>query len=126
MVNKVLKFLADVNVEKSIVDYLLETGYDVKWIPDYDCGIDDEDLLTIANEDQRVLITNDKDFGELIFFHKKHSAGIILIRVKEQQTEKKLELIRKLLMIYEEKILNHFTVITKTNFRFVYIGGIND
>ena len=30
-----LKFIADVNIEKSIVDYLKENGYDVKWIPDY-------------------------------------------------------------------------------------------
>jgi hypothetical protein len=40
-----IKFIADVNVEKAIVDYLLEEGYDVKWIPDYNREMLDEDLL---------------------------------------------------------------------------------
>jgi predicted nuclease of predicted toxin-antitoxin system len=58
-----LKFIADVNIEKLIVDYLKENGYDVKWIPDYNCEILDEDLLKLANLEKRILITNDKDFG---------------------------------------------------------------
>ena len=62
-----IKFLADVNVEKPLVDYLLEQGYDIKWIPDYDCEMFDEDLLQMASEEQRILITNDKGFGDLIF-----------------------------------------------------------
>ncbi len=35
-----LKYIADLNIEKGIVDFLLESGYDVKWIPDYNCGSD--------------------------------------------------------------------------------------
>ncbi|MEE8481246.1 MAG: DUF5615 family PIN-like protein [Desulfobacterales bacterium] len=119
-----LKFIADVNIEKGIVDFLLESGYDVKLIPDYDCGITDDELLEIANEEQRILITNDKDFGELTFLQKKHSTGIILIRIKEQQTSVKLELIRKLLLKYREKISSHFIVITKTKFRFISMEDI--
>lgn len=46
---EMLRFIADVNVERAIVDYLTENGYDVKWIPDYNCEILDEDLLNLAN-----------------------------------------------------------------------------
>lgn len=70
------------------------------------------------------LFTNDKDFGELTFFQKKHSVGIVLIRVKNQQTRIKLELMNKLLSKYGEKILNHFVVITETKFRFISMGDI--
>ena len=63
---KEIKFLADVNVEKPIVDYLLKQGYDIKWIPDYDCEMSDEELVQMANEEQRILITNDKGFGDLV------------------------------------------------------------
>lgn len=66
-----IKFVADVNVEKAIVDYLLEEGYDVKWIPDYNCEMLDEELLHLSNKEKKILITNDKDFGELIFLQKK-------------------------------------------------------
>ena len=61
-----IKFLADVNVEKPLVDYLSKQGYYIKWIPDYDCEMFDEELLQMANEEQRILITNDKGFGDLV------------------------------------------------------------
>ena len=40
----IIKFIADVNIEKVIVDLLLENGYNVKWIPDYDCEMLDAGL----------------------------------------------------------------------------------
>ena len=64
---KEIKFLADVNIEKPLVDYLLKQGYDIKWVPDYNCEMPDEDLLQLANQDKRIFMTNDKDFGDLIF-----------------------------------------------------------
>lgn len=114
-----LKFIADVNVEKVIVDYLLEEGYDVKWIPDYNCEMLDEDLLEMAKVEGRILITNDKDFGELIFLQKRLSIGIILIRIKGQKVEGKLKLIKKLFQNYRNKLLNNFVIITDKELRFI-------
>ena len=119
-----IKFVADVNVEKAIVDYLLNNGYDVKWIPDYNCKILDEDLLTLANKEERILITNDKDFGELTFLQKKLSTGIILLRVKKHTAQDKVRLIKKLLQNYSDKLLNYFVVITKTKIRFIPMEDI--
>lgn len=116
---EIVRFIADVNVEKPIVDFLSEEGYDVKWVPDYNCEIPDEDLLNLANTEKRVLITNDKDFGELIFLQKKFSVGTILFRVKGQQVDDKVKLIKKLLDKYSGKILNHFIVITKDKIRII-------
>ncbi len=114
-----IKFIADVNIEKAIVDYLSEKAYDVKWVPDYDCELLDEELLNLANDEGRILITNDKDFGELVFLQKKLSAGIILIRVKGQKVEHKVKLLRKLLRNYKAKLLNNFVIITEKRFRFI-------
>ncbi|MBI3353478.1 MAG: DUF5615 family PIN-like protein [Nitrospirae bacterium] len=120
----VVRFIADVNVEKVIIDYLLENGHDVKWIPDYDCEISDEELLKLANAEKRILITNDKDFGELIFLQKRVAAGIILLRVKGQKAQDKVILIKKLLQNYSDKLLNHYIVITKKKIRFILMEGI--
>ena len=100
---KTIRFLADVNVEKAIVDFLLENEYDVKWIPDYDCEMLDENLLNLANDEKRILITNDKDFGELTFLQKRISAGIILLRVRGQKAKDKVKLIKKLLENYRDR-----------------------
>ena len=121
---KEIKFLADVNVEKPLVDYLSKQGYDIKWIPDYNCKMLDEDLLQLANEEKRIFITNDKDFGDLIFLQKKLSVGTILFRVKGQKTEEKIKLMKKILMGYCDKLLNHYIVITKAKIRIIPLGDV--
>jgi len=87
-----IKFIADVNVEKPTVEkptveYLSKQGYDIKWIPDINCEMTDDELLQLANKEKRILITNDKDFGEIIFLQKKLTTGIILFRVKIQKSQ---------------------------------------
>jgi len=112
-----LKFLADVNIEKNLVDYLREQGFNVLWIPDYDCRLKDDDLLKLANKEKRVLITNDTDFSEIVFLQKKVSIGIILIRIKGQVVNKKLSVLKKLIEHYSDKIKNNFIVITDKRIR---------
>jgi predicted nuclease of predicted toxin-antitoxin system len=73
----------------------------------------------LANIENRIIITNDKDFGELIYLQKKISTGIILFRVKEQRVEDKVNLIKYLLENFNEKILNHFIVITEEKIRII-------
>jgi predicted nuclease of predicted toxin-antitoxin system len=103
-----LQFLADVNVEKPIIDYLRKTGFDVKWIPDFDCKMGDDSLLELARKENRILITNDKDFGELIFWQKKISHGVILFREKSQNSTEKIRLLSLLLKNMVRKIPHHF------------------
>ena len=60
-----MKFLADESVEKPVVDRLRNQGFDVMYIGEKTPCISDEDVLRLANNEDRVLITNDKDFGFL-------------------------------------------------------------
>ena len=112
-----IKFLADVNVEKQIVDLLIRRGFDVKWIPDFDCRMEDADLVKLLNLEDRILITNDKDFGELTFLQKMDSHGIILMRVPGQQVHEKVRLMKKLLTGHRDKMVGHFIVIKKAKIR---------
>jgi predicted nuclease of predicted toxin-antitoxin system len=114
-----IKFLADVNIEKKIVDCLIRFGFDVKWIPDFDCAMSDAALLDLANREKRILLTNDKDFGELVFLQKKLSHGIILLRIRGEDTQEKVELMEKLIFSHRDRILNHFVLVSHTKFRFI-------
>jgi len=64
-----MKFLIDESVEKPIVDWLRDQKYDVMYVAESSSGITDEEVIRFANSETRILITNDKDFGELIFRH---------------------------------------------------------
>lgn len=119
-------FVADVNVEKGVVEFLRSEGYDVKWIPDLNCEMDDENLLKLARKERRILVTNDKDFGELTFLQRKLSVGVILIRVKGQKTNVKVRLMRKVLRDHGHELLNHFIVVSTSKFRFIPMEPLND
>ncbi len=63
-----MRFLLDESVEFRIATYLTQLGHDVRSIAcDYSPGIKDHKVLALAQSEQRILITSDRDFGELIF-----------------------------------------------------------
>ena len=77
-----MKFLANENVAGDAVTALREKGHDVAWIRTDAPGSKDEDVLARAMAEHRILITFDKDFGELAFHaHLPASCGIILFRI---------------------------------------------
>lgn len=113
------RFLADVNVEKKVIEFLVNRGFDVKWLPDFDAALSDEALLGIGRNEKRILITNDKDFGELVFLQKKLTTGIVLIRVKGHIVDRKVALLETLLENHGDKLLNHFIILTNEKIRII-------
>lgn len=116
-----LKFLADVNIEKLIVDELKKLGYDITWIAEENPSLDDISIFKIAQKENRILLTNDKDFGDIVFRQKLVSSGIVLFRIKGQDTREKIKLLTKVLVSHKDRISKHFVVITKEKFRFTPI-----
>jgi predicted nuclease of predicted toxin-antitoxin system len=77
-----LRFLANENFPGDAVRALTRTGYDVAWILKDAPGSSDDEVLKKAMEEERTLITFDKDFGELAFKRGlPASCGIILFRI---------------------------------------------
>lgn len=67
---KKVKFIANVNIEKPLIDFLIKRGFDIKWVAEIDKQMSDNGVCEITNNEQRIFITNDKDFGEIVFFSK--------------------------------------------------------
>jgi predicted nuclease of predicted toxin-antitoxin system len=65
------KFLANENVPAEAVQAARQAGYDLAWITESSPGADDDAVLATALAERRVLVTFDKDFGELAFRHGK-------------------------------------------------------
>lgn len=62
-----MKFLVDANLGRKFTNLIHEAGYNAIFISDILTKSSDEDILTFAKSENRVIITNDKDFGELVF-----------------------------------------------------------
>ncbi|MEN0048029.1 MAG: DUF5615 family PIN-like protein [Bacteroidota bacterium] len=76
----------------------------------------------VNSYEDRILMTRDKDFGELVYRDKKNHSGIILNRLSKLSTEQKIELILKVLSEYGDQLLNAFTVIQPTKIRVKQFG----
>lgn len=79
----------------------------------------DSEILKIARREKRILITNDKDFGELVFLQKQLAAGVILFRIKGQQVSEKVRYAQILLENYRGKLAGHFVVVADKKIRFI-------
>lgn len=77
-----MRFLADEDVPRAIVLALREAGHDVTWIRETSPGIRDEAVLASAVADHRVLLTFDKDFGDLVYrVGRPASCGVVFFRI---------------------------------------------
>ena len=79
-------FLLDANVEHRLAAFLTSLGHDVKTIArDYPASLADHDVLNHAVAEKRILITNDRDYGELIFRQHFSHCGVIFFRLKNSK-----------------------------------------
>jgi predicted nuclease of predicted toxin-antitoxin system len=75
------KFLANENVPGEVVEAARQAGHDLAWITELSAGAGDDSVLASALAERRVLLTFDKDFGEMAFRQGKDATcGVILLR----------------------------------------------
>jgi len=95
-------------------------------IPEFDAGVDDEVVLGHANRNSSLLITADKDFGELVIRRGLFSCGVLLYRLEGKTLAEKAELVCALIASRGDELSKMFTVSshTKTRSRLLQpIGG---
>jgi len=77
-----MKFLLDESVDVRVADFLRTQDHEVTVVAeDYAASIPDVQVLALARAEQRTLITNDRDFGELRFLHGHPPAGVLYLRL---------------------------------------------
>lgn len=111
------KFLADESVDFRVVTHLREDGYDLAAVIESDAGINDQQVLEMANRLKAILLTEDKDFGELTYRLQRPNQGIILMRMGGLPLAERLSRIRRLLTEHLEELRDKFTVITRDKIR---------
>lgn len=109
-----MKFLLDENIGKSIAQFLTQFDYTIFRVRTLYPGLADLKVLELAVEKDAVLITLDKDYGELVFRESKTHTGVIFLRLENQTSSNIKKVISWFLSIYpQDKIKNSFTVITE-------------
>ena len=113
-----MQFVADENIEREVVERLRRDGHFVWFILEMSRGIRNGAVLAFANQQQALLITADKDFGELIFREQLPTVGVLLLRFSPAMSpDEKAELVAKLVTEYGERLLGKISVLKQQDVR---------
>lgn len=76
-----MRYLVDECLGQSMVSQLRDRGNDVAWVREVASGMSDEDVLAWSFRDERVLITEDFDYGQLIYERDLEAYGVVIVRL---------------------------------------------
>lgn len=112
-----MNFLADENIDRQIVEHLRQDGHFVWYVAEMEPGISDDLVLDLANQEGALLLTSDKDFGELVFRLRRIASGVVLIRLSGLSITSKAEILTRVINQRTNELLGAFTVVTPTAIR---------
>ena len=107
-----MRFVADEGVERFVVDRLRADGHEVLYILEAGPGLVDTEVLALAVRVRAVLITSDKEFGELVFRQRKAMGGVLLLRIMGLSSEDKLELVSSVVREHGKRLSGAFSVLS--------------
>ena len=117
-----MKLLADENCDASLVKELRAGGHDVVFIVESRPGADDLQVVRLAREQSRVILTADLDFGQLSEFERELPPGIVLIRLHPLQRASRVERVIEVLNSLGDAIRNNVVVIEPGQVRIRALG----
>lgn len=112
-----MRFIVDESTGFSVVRYLRSEGHDVLSVAEDMPQAHDDDILARAVEENRVLLTNDKDFGDLAFRRGHPHRGIVLFRLQDDSVGNRVRMTQLVLEQHAAQLQDHFVVVTDNGIR---------
>jgi len=112
-----LKFLADECCDTGLVALLRRDGHDVLYQLEEGAGSQDLAVLEKAYREDRVLLTEDKDFGDLVCRLRKPAIGVVLLRIGAGERHLKWPRLKSLIDSHGDQLAGHYIVVDRNKFR---------
>ena len=112
-----MNFFADESVDRQIVDRLRQDGHAGRYVAEMEPGILDDIVLDLANQEAGILLTADKDFGELVFRQRRLTSGILLVRLAGLSPARKADVVASAINQHSGELPGAFAVLTPGAFR---------
>ncbi len=117
-----MRFLLDENIGKRVGLFLQGLDHAAFRVKEINPGVDDYEVLHLAISNDAILVTADKDFGELIFKEHQRHVGVILLRLNNQTSTNKIKALVATLTKYP-KLGNKFFVVSEKEHKFMIRTG---
>jgi predicted nuclease of predicted toxin-antitoxin system len=118
-----VRWLVDECVDVSLVVQLRQMGHDVGYMSDIEPRATDSEVLRRAHEENRLLLTEDKDFGELVIRQARPVAGVMLLRIAPERRSLKGMRLKAAIDRFGDALIGRYTVVEETRFRFRPLAG---
>jgi predicted nuclease of predicted toxin-antitoxin system len=112
-----MRFLADENVSRLVVERLRAGGFDVASVRETAPGAPDKDILDAADSDDRVLVTEDRDFGELVVRQRLKVRGVILLELDRLPSAAEAQLVVDVVRVHGSKLTGNLVVVEPARVR---------
>lgn len=109
----------DESTGPKVARWLADQGHEVFSVYEQARGMDDAEIMQKAFVENWIVITNDKDFGEMVYRDRRPHKGVLLLRLQDERAANKIETIRKILKFHSDQLVNQFVVTTEKGSRFV-------
>ena len=112
-----MKLMVDVGVGKAVEQWLASQGIDVLAVRDLDPSMSDDAILELAVTQQRLVITMDKDFGELVVRLGRLHAGVLLLRVDDARSAEKVAVVRRIFTFHRAVLPGNYCIYQRGRLR---------
>lgn len=113
-----MRFLVDENTGVVVSRWLRNLGHEVFSVYEEARGADDDTILQKAFNENWILITSDKDFGEKVYRERQPHRGIIFLRLEDERSTNKVAVLQSLLKNYSDQVADNFVVVNEKRVRF--------
>ena len=113
-----MRFLVDECTGPSLAKWLRGQRHEVFSVYEEARGMSDDEVIFKAHSENRILTTNDKDFGEKVYREQRTHCGVILLRLEDERASVKIATFKKLLDGYAEHLMGNFVVCSERRVRF--------
>ena len=107
-----MKFVADEGVDGAVVQVLRSASHEILYIAEAAPGLTDDEVLELANSQDALLLTADKDFGELVFRLGQAHTGVVLLRLMGLASALQAQIVDEVIEQHGTQMQQTFTVIT--------------
>jgi predicted nuclease of predicted toxin-antitoxin system len=113
-----MRFLVDECTGPAVARWLKQQDHDVFSVYDQARGIDDDKVIEVAQIEERILITNDRGFGEKVFRKRRPHHGVVFLRLSNERAANKIRVLDQLIRQHSGALPHRFVVVTENRVRF--------
>lgn len=109
--------LADENIDFRLIERIRRDGFEVYSVYELMRGTSDESIIELSRNPPRIILTEDKDFGEWVYAHNVRDISVLFLRYQFKDTEIITNIVLKLLSERANDLFGHFTTVTTNKIR---------